>query len=235
MYIYENRLFGRFFKHCDFEWSTVNWPKNKVPWPAGTFILYQLQYELTLGSWDLFLGLCFVDFNRYNLPSFSEGKGAVGLALATAADSPLPLVITGVLSWSSSSVSEAANALRALGTEWLEGKKRQIDDQIQVGDQRRKRPTANSRKTTFFLAPKKILKKNRFWALKLFMDGKPLSIFEPKEKWSHIHNCRKEVQVFRLLPNSKLTWTPCTFFMGEINRFSIVQHLVFLFPSLSFT
>ena len=81
------------------------------------FILYQLQYELTLGSRDLFGGLCFVDFNRYNLPSFSEGKGAVGLALATAADSPLPLVITGVLSWSSSSVSEAANALRALGTE----------------------------------------------------------------------------------------------------------------------
>ena len=225
----------RFFEHRDFKWLMLNWPKNKVPWPAGTFILYQLQYELTLGSWDLFGGLCFVDFNRYNLPSFSEGKGAVGLALATAADSPLPLVITGVLSWSSSSVSEAANALRALGTEWLEGKKRQIDDQIQVGDQRRKRPTANSRKTTFFLAPKKFSRKTDFELSNCSWMANHCPFSSQKRNGRTFITVERKSKFSAYYPIPNLLEHPALFFLVVINRFSIVQHLVFLFPSLSFT
>ena len=48
--------------------------------------------------------------------------GAVGLALDPAES---PLVITGVLSRSSSSDSETAKALKALGTELLEEKKQE--------------------------------------------------------------------------------------------------------------
>ena len=51
-----------------------------------------------------------------------SGMGAVGLALDPAES---PLVITGVLSWSSSSDSETAKALKALGTELLEEKKQE--------------------------------------------------------------------------------------------------------------
>ena len=49
--------------------------------------------------------------------------GAVGLAPEPAES---PLVITGVLSWSSSSESETAMALKALGTEWLRKEEKKV-------------------------------------------------------------------------------------------------------------
>ena len=55
--------------------------------------------------------------------SSTASKGAVGLF------SLLPLVVvlmTGVLSWSSSSVSEAAKALNAFGTDELKNKQAEI-------------------------------------------------------------------------------------------------------------
>ena len=54
--------------------------------------------------------------------SSTASKGAVGLFSLL----PLVVVITGVLSWSSSSVSEAAKALNAFGTDELKNKQAEI-------------------------------------------------------------------------------------------------------------
>ena len=69
----------------------------------------------------------------YNLPLSPDvsGMGAVGLAPEPAES---PLVITGVLSWSSSSESETAMALKALGTELLRKEKKNRDNFIVTRD-----------------------------------------------------------------------------------------------------
>ena len=54
--------------------------------------------------------------------SSTTSKGAVGLFSLL----PLVVVMTGVLSWSSSSVSEAAKALNAFGTDELKNKQAEI-------------------------------------------------------------------------------------------------------------
>ena len=90
-------------------------------------------------------------------------------------------------------------------------------DQVQVWD-------INEKKSefTFFLAsPKKILK------ILLNAHGwQTIVYYEPKEKWSHINNCRKEVQV-PLIPN--LLGHPVSAQnLSVMNRFTIVEYLVFL-------